>query len=202
MKQSCLRNNWMNNESYILNLLTLNWHPALWWQLSWVLTLVETFVWLRHRRDVQLPSAVILDKFVIVIEKHPGQIILFSQSAAQTDRSSKCDWKDRAHQDNICICKTIQIKFPSDNIWDVTQARLSCNLLKMVLRNSSPGFLKIFSKFFFGHWQLFHSFSVQFLSGSFSAKYVFLFVNQRMNQCSAIHTKTYSELKFRNSRSP
>ena len=89
-------------------LLTPNWHPAPWWKLSWMFTLVETFVWLWHSRDAQFSFVIILEEFVILIERYIGKWSLSSLSAAQGNRSSLGHRMDGAHQDNIAVCQTSQ----------------------------------------------------------------------------------------------
>lgn len=92
-------------------LLTLNRHVT-WWRLfSWVLTLVGTFVRFWHCQEVQLLSGIILDKFVIVVKSHTGEVFFYSQVAAKTNESSLFHRIIRDHHERtwIKIWKTVRI---------------------------------------------------------------------------------------------
>ena len=121
----------------LLIILTFHWHPTPWWsqgpwshQQIFSATFIKAFVWLWHCRDIQLPSTITLDEFVIVIEKHSRKFFFRPEFAAKSDGLSPSHRMDGAHQDNtiIIICETVR----EYDIYSEIKFKLKhCTLIRM-----------------------------------------------------------------------
>lgn len=95
-------------QEFVLIILTCYWQPALWWLFFWDFTTVETFLWIWHNRDLQLPSGIILDGFVTFFKNNIINRFSIPQFAANSNRISPSDRNSRTHQDNIFIFKKVK----------------------------------------------------------------------------------------------